>query len=589
MATQTSAADRHRARPMLHAMQAIANLALRTKLILAFLIVTILSVGALSLLTNRVLQTAMTNEAGERLHTLASSRGQAVGDLLSQEADRLHVFALNKALQDSVELANTEYTVDSAAIPAQLLLLDKQWIAATSDAEPLIQARLTSVAASELREYIDAFPNNVELFVTDRYGATVGATNRTTDFYQADEAWWQAAYNDGRGAMFIDQPEYDHSSKTLAVDIAVPVYSHGNPELVGILRTTYRMQALTELLATQSFGHTGQANLLLSDGRMFMPDGTIDVVPPDTLAQLHAPTASTYLEVMRERKQRIISTAPVASTNLSAASAIKNLNWVMVVDQSASEALQSLNQTISVTVNTGLGALIGAGLLALLIAQAISAPIGQLTKTAQQIAAGDLSARLRLAQHDEIGMLAQNFNTMADSLEARITTEQQARAEALRLQQVEAKNRQVLEQTVAELHESIAMRDHLSVTVRELSSPVLPVLHGVLVMPLIGVIDSERATAILESLLQAIQRHRAHILIIDVTGLPIIDTHVARMLLQTADAAKLLGAQTMLVGIQPELAQTIIGLGLSLSNLITRADLQGGVAYAILHGHGTKN
>jgi rsbT co-antagonist protein RsbR len=77
------------------------------------------------------------------------------------------------------------------------------------------------------------------------------------------------------------------------------------------------------------------------------------------------------------------------------------------------------------------------------------------------------------------------------------------------------------------------------------------------------------------------QQHRASMVILDVTGVPIIDTQVARTLLETARAVKLLGTQTILVGPRPELAQTIVGLGLDLAGLITQADLQSGVSYAM--------
>jgi rsbT co-antagonist protein RsbR len=110
---------------------------------------------------------------------------------------------------------------------------------------------------------------------------------------------------------------------------------------------------------------------------------------------------------------------------------------------------------------------------------------------------------------------------------------------------------------------------------------VLPVMRGVLVMPLIGVIDSERAARLTHAVLAAIERHRAGIVILDVTGVPLVDTQVARTLLQVAAAARLLGTQTVLVGLRPELAQTIVGLGLSLGDLITRADLQSGITYAL--------
>src|SRR6266516_3635855 len=98
-----------------------------------------------------------------------------------------------------------------------------------------------TIVAKGLRDYQDTFPDNVEVFVTDRYGANVAATNRTSDYYQADEKWSQAAYNNGQGAVYIGQPKFDDSSKTLAVDVSAPVYSQDTHEVVGILRTTYRM------------------------------------------------------------------------------------------------------------------------------------------------------------------------------------------------------------------------------------------------------------------------------------------------------------------------------------------------------------
>ena len=100
-------------------------------------------------------------------------------------------------------------------------------------------------------------------------------------------------------------------------------------------------------------------------------------------------------------------------------------------------------------------------------------------------------------------------------------------------------------------------------------------------MPLSGVIDTTRATLLMQSLLWAIEQHSAETVIMDVTGVPIIDTQVARALLQTAGAARLLGAQTILVGLRPELAQTIVGLGVTFTNLVTRADLQSGISYTM--------
>lgn len=121
----------------------------------------------------------------------------------------------------------------------------------------------------------------------------------------------------------------------------------------------------------------------------------------------------------------------------------------------------------------------------------------------------------------------------------------------------------------------------LATTVRELSTPVIQVWDQVLVLPLIGGIDEARAQRIMETLLQGVTQHQAQVVIIDVTGVPLIDSHVADYLLRTAQAAELLGARCVLTGISPEIAQSIVSLGLSLTKLTTLPNLQAGIRYAL--------
>lgn len=118
-------------------------------------------------------------------------------------------------------------------------------------------------------------------------------------------------------------------------------------------------------------------------------------------------------------------------------------------------------------------------------------------------------------------------------------------------------------------------------TIRELSTPILPLFTGVLALPLVGSVDSYRAAQVMESLLTAISEQQADIVILDITGVPLVDTGVANYLLQTARAAQLVGAQVVLVGIGAEIAQTLVQLGVDLSQLRVHANLQAGIQYAL--------
>lgn len=116
---------------------------------------------------------------------------------------------------------------------------------------------------------------------------------------------------------------------------------------------------------------------------------------------------------------------------------------------------------------------------------------------------------------------------------------------------------------------------------RELNTPLIPLAEDVVVMPLIGSIDSARAGQVLETLLEGVNQHRARIAIVDITGLPVVDTQVAGVLLRAANAVKLLGAEVLLTGIGPEVAQTLVGIGADLSGLKTPGTLQAGILYAL--------
>jgi rsbT co-antagonist protein RsbR len=124
-------------------------------------------------------------------------------------------------------------------------------------------------------------------------------------------------------------------------------------------------------------------------------------------------------------------------------------------------------------------------------------------------------------------------------------------------------------------------QDLLRSTIRDLSTPIIPVYEGILVLPLVGSIDSRRATEVTERLLEQISAQQAEIVIIDITGVALIDTSTANHLLMTTRAANLLGSRVVLVGMGAEIAQTIVQLGVELNGLITLADLQAGIAYAL--------
>jgi rsbT co-antagonist protein RsbR len=241
--------------------------------------------------------------------------------------------------------------------------------------------------------------------------------------------------------------------------------------------------------------------------------------------------------------------------------------------QEASAAATMLRATL-------LGGMVVVSILSLgtlfLLANNISRRVGRVTWAATQIAGGNSAVRCELPRsRDEVGVLAETFNTMAgiiqrrtDDLATQYTAAEAARCEA------EAAHTQIASQ--------LALIEEQEAVIRDMSVPVLPLTASTLVMPLVGALDSQRLARMQEQALKELEHSHARQLILDITGVPIVDTQVARGLIQLVQAARMLGTGVSIVGIRPEVAQALVGLGVDLSEIHTHSTLQQGIAQAIV-------
>ncbi len=116
--------------------------------------------------------------------------------------------------------------------------------------------------------------------------------------------------------------------------------------------------------------------------------------------------------------------------------------------------------------------------------------------------------------------------------------------------------------------------------ISELSTPVLQVRERLLILPIIGMLDSQRARQVTEQLLRGIRANRAKVVVVDITGVPAVDSAVANHLVQTVEASRLMGASVIITGLSSEIAQTLVTIGVDLSKMNTVGDLQGGIEEA---------
>ncbi|GGS48363.1 STAS domain-containing protein [Streptomyces griseoviridis] len=131
------------------------------------------------------------------------------------------------------------------------------------------------------------------------------------------------------------------------------------------------------------------------------------------------------------------------------------------------------------------------------------------------------------------------------------------------------------------LSEGQALIDRQRLQLMEVATPVIKLWDGIVAVPLIGTLDSARSQVVMETLLEAVVEQRARYAILDITGVPTVDSLVAQHLMKTVQAARLMGAECIVSGIRPAIAQTIVHLGLDLGGVITRAGLADALGYAL--------
>ncbi|MGC8874000.1 MAG: STAS domain-containing protein [Chloroflexia bacterium] len=253
---------------------------------------------------------------------------------------------------------------------------------------------------------------------------------------------------------------------------------------------------------------------------------------------------------------------------------LQSLNWVLIAEQPLSWVLQNLLPLLGAAAGFVLLSAALAAVVGVLIYRQVARPVVQLHEGARRIGAGELGHRIDLPGCFELTALAEEFNRMASSLQQSIARQEAWNRE---LEQRVAERTRELSEAFERLRAEAEAREQLLRLVRQMSSPVIPVMEDVIVMPIVGTLDSERARQVMDDLLAGIERERARVAILDITGLAVVDTAVANALLQAARAARLLGAEPILVGISPEVAETVVHLGVEMRDLRTAATLEEGL------------
>jgi methyl-accepting chemotaxis protein len=401
------------------------------KLITVMVLITLVPLGAVGHLNGQYTTDTWKPQIGETFTQLAASNADEVRSYLTENVNLLMALSIDDDIVEILNKRNEYYQGTEQEILDQILDLDEQWSTAY-DFSSMVRNVMSdhpdvNPIGSELHGFKNAFPDHVEVFVTDKYGANVAATGRTTDYYQADEGWWQAAYNGGEGAIYIGNPEYDESAGVTAVIIALPIMDDDD-EIMGVIRTTLDFTAITNIITRFAVGQTGYAKLVDRNGIVLAdPDPEKTGVALDEglvpAEDLRTGSTSWFEGVENDGTEILLGLGQVG--DIRSIDAIKDLGWTTVVLMESSEALAPVNATTAVAVGSAIVAAVAAAVVAIIITRGLTLQIRDIMDLFSYIGVGDFDARVRVRSNDEMGKLAVSLNAMLDNTLALIQTREE--------------------------------------------------------------------------------------------------------------------------------------------------------------------
>ncbi|MFV9506386.1 MAG: HAMP domain-containing protein [Oscillochloridaceae bacterium umkhey_bin13] len=335
------------------------------------------------------------------------------------------------------------------------------------------------------------------------------------------------------------------------LEMAIPTLDPRTGLPDGVIIGKVRMRRLFEQITSLDLGRTGA---------VFVTDEQFRLVAHPKLASL-PPEVQT---IAPDAEGLTASLGGDPALGVLRPTSLGNLTLLVGAELPLAEADEDLREALITAGAILLAITVLTMGLTVMVTGRIVAPIHALAAAAERISTGDLNQRVAVTREDELGTLQRNFNQMVTDLGSQrlALTE---RSEALQL--------------------SLDRQRVLVDTVAQLSTPVLPVWEGVIVLPVVGHVDAERGAALVRALVQEVSARRAKVAIIDITGLSEINQQVLDSIGRAVRAVELLGAQALLAGVSVEAAQHMVLSQVSLGNLASYRDLQSATEAALALRH----
>lgn len=390
------------------------------------------------------------NSIGTDYLKLAQLISASIDQMIGAEVNKLESYVTSPFWVSAINESNLKYqSTPQKNIQQYLVDMDKRWIPASLD-DPLIKEYLNSLMSERLRALEAADKSIREIFITDKYGGLVASSGKTTDFYQADEAWWQSAFAAGKGKEYIGDISWDESSNSLSIVFAVPIRDQDN-QVIGVCKAAADVERFFQPLENFQLGKKADVNIINEKGEFIFYRGA----RPLSMKLSAAEELDRLLRL--DNKWAILSGfGPDKQNQLIALSQVKypvlsdgGIFWYALVRQDVGNVFAPLRVLIFRLLLILL--VVSAMLLFLgfIFAGIFIRPIRKFQEGIGHIARGDLDYRLQIKTGDEIEQLAVSFNQMAGDLKKSMTSIDNLNQEIFR--------RRVVENNLAEEKERLSV------------------------------------------------------------------------------------------------------------------------------------
>ncbi len=350
---------------------------------------------------------------GREYSQLAHTLNIYTVDVIRSEVDDAKTYATRLLWKDTIEESNARYAgMNTESIRKKLLDMDRIWSTA-KPGDTLLNEYLENRISVGMRETLLVRSNVSEIFITDKYGGIVAASGKTTDFYQADEEWWQKAYDGGKGAIYVSDIEFDESSKDWVISIAVPM-KNARGEVIGICKDSAGIDRLFGNLADFKLGNTGHAILVDGKGMAIFHHGVstmAEKVLPEKILRAIPNMKNPYF-VLRNTPFRDKEVFCAFSELKVPYMSDSGASWIVLVVQDMSEVYGPIQNFISQILVIALLMMALIMPIAASFGRIVSGPIDKLRLATEKIIAGDWEAKIDINTGDEIEQFADLFKDM---------------------------------------------------------------------------------------------------------------------------------------------------------------------------------